>query len=406
MSKRLPENPSLEHLRKQARQLLNDIKAGDEDACSRVDLHPKYLYESFTVHEVQALQLTLRDAQLVVAREYRHKTWAELAEKVSKINAMGEMSPELQMILDDRVGDLRSVLERDPGLVRKRFEWLTRWNHFENGSLLAFACGPGSIEMMQMIVDCGADPEELAGGFFGSCENLNLEQMRKLVAIGLDPNKAFNEGWNCDVLHGCLQTYTRRSDPEHFHNCINTLIDAGAKFGGGPMWDLLRGREDVLRERLQSDKDLVNQRFDFDYGNHLFLTGATLLHLAVDYNLRWAVELLLEQGADIDAISVGAYGVGGQSPIFHSIGTNSGTCYTLFEYLLEKGVDLGVRARIAVDEERDGIVMHLLREGIIPESTEIREMTPLGYALWYEKGPSWRESSREAQALREMGAPE
>ena len=55
-------------------------------------------------------------------------------------------------------------------------------------------------------------------------------------------------------------------------------------------------------------------------------------------------------------------------------------------------VDLGVRASIAVDKERNGIVMHFLRDGIVPESTEIIEMTPLGYALWYEKGSSWRES--------------
>ncbi len=50
--------------------------------------------------------------------------------------------------------------------------------------------------------------------------------------------------------------------------------------------------------------------------------------------MRWAVELLLEHGADIDAATVGAYGVGGQSPIFHSVSTNSGRCYPLFEYLL------------------------------------------------------------------------
>ena len=76
-------------------------------------------------------------------------------------------------------------------------------------------------------IEAGADPSELQDQFFGLCENLNLDGMRRMVAIGLDPNRAVNDGWNCDVLHGCLQTYTRKP-AAHLHACINLLIDAGA----------------------------------------------------------------------------------------------------------------------------------------------------------------------------------
>ena len=404
MSKRLPENPNLDHLRKQARQLLNDINAGDPDACMRIDLHPRYLFKNLSTEEVQGLSLTLRDAQLLIAREYRHKTWADLVETVSNIQGL-KTTPVQRVILEEKPNELKEMLSEDRSFVHQRYKWLTRWNDIQTGSLLSFAYEKGSIESMLVIVEGGADAQELQGHFFGLCENLNLDGMQRLAAIGLDPNKAFNDGWNCDVLHGCLQTYTRRS-AEHLHACINVLIDAGARINDGPLWDLFRGNQDRLRQRLQDDPDLVKEKFDFDYGNHLSLRGSTLLHLAAEYNLFWAVDLLLEHGADLNArVKVGADGVGGQSPIFHIIGTNGGSCFALFEYLLGKGPDLSVRALIQEDEKRSGVITHSLRSGIVPVYDGIREVTPLGYALWYEKEPSFRNSGREVKLLRGMGAP-
>lgn len=166
--------------------------------------------------------------------------------------------------------------------------------------------------------------DELNGALFGCCENLNLERMKELIAAGADPNMAINEGWDCDVLHGCLQTYTRR-EPEHFHACINALIDAGARFEDGPLWDLFRGRAHELEKRLTEDPKLADARFQFDFGDHLTLRGATMLHIAVEYNLKWAVDLLFAHGADLNArVEIGKNGVGGQSPIFHVIGSNGG----------------------------------------------------------------------------------
>lgn len=405
MSKRLSRNTTLNQLHTEARQLLEDLKSGDPAACKRIGCHPDHLYRNLNPGEVKRLELTLADARLIVAREYRHRTWTDIEETLRRVREL-QTTPVQEAILEDRVGDLRKMLSGQAALVRETIEWLTRWNQIQTGSLLSFAQENGTVASIEAVVEAGADPTELQDQFFGLCENLNLDGMRRMVAIGLDPNRAFNDGWNCDVLHGCLQTYTRKS-AEHLHACVNLLIDAGARYEDGPLWDLFRGRKDRLEQRLAGDARLVDVKFDFDYGNHLSLRRSTLLHLAAEYNLFWAVDLLLHYGADLNArVEIGVDGVGGQTPIYHTIASNSGVCFALFEYLLSKQPDLKVKAFIQEDPQRGGAVTHSLRSGVVPVYEGIREVTPLGYALWYEKEPTFRNAPREVELLRDIGAPE
>ena len=226
MSKRLSRNATMGQLHTQARQLLVDIRSGDPSTCKRIVRHPDYLYKKLSPSEVKGLEFTLRDARLIVAREYRQKTWTDLEETVRRIRRLGTTAVQ-EAILEDRMGDLRNMLTGHADLVHEPLEWLTRWNRIQTGSLLSFAREKGSVASMQAVVEAGADPIELQDQFFGLRENLNLDGMRRMVAIGLDPNRTVNDGWNCDVLHGCLQTYTRKP-AEHLHACINLLIDAGA----------------------------------------------------------------------------------------------------------------------------------------------------------------------------------
>jgi hypothetical protein len=75
--KQLPEQPSLEHLKKQAKDLLRFYKNGDAEALDR--------FSSFlpaaagkTHSNILALNLHLHDAQSCVAREYGFPSWQEL----------------------------------------------------------------------------------------------------------------------------------------------------------------------------------------------------------------------------------------------------------------------------------------------------------------------------------------
>src|SRR5262245_32335697 len=72
--KSLPARPSLESLRKQAKQLARDVADGDAAAIARVKEH---------LPRVEP-PLTQRNAQLVIAREYGFAGWQDLTAEVSK----------------------------------------------------------------------------------------------------------------------------------------------------------------------------------------------------------------------------------------------------------------------------------------------------------------------------------
>jgi ankyrin repeat protein len=74
----LPNDPSLEHLRKQAKRLRNAVRAGDPDALAQaMELHPR-------AHEV-ITRFSLTDAQLVTARAYGFASWPELKQHLAEI---------------------------------------------------------------------------------------------------------------------------------------------------------------------------------------------------------------------------------------------------------------------------------------------------------------------------------
>ena len=170
--------------------------------------------------------------------------------------------------------------------------------------------------------------------------------------------------------------------------------------------DIHRGDLATLAQRLQEDSLLVHRTFADT--SHAIPTNGTLLHIAAAHNDADFVDLLIGNGADIDAIGpihgpnygrgfqVIFDGTGGQNPIYYAIGRAYGCCYEAFDRLLQHGPDLAVRAQCHVDGA-------------------IAEVTPLGYALARQRWQSepdgalnreQREVQREIDRLRALGAPE
>jgi DNA-binding NtrC family response regulator len=81
MAKRLPLNPNLEHLKKQAKQLVRDHQTGQVQAFARIQASFPRLADA-SVGQIIEATFTLCNAQLVVAREYGFSTWKDLAEAV------------------------------------------------------------------------------------------------------------------------------------------------------------------------------------------------------------------------------------------------------------------------------------------------------------------------------------
>ena len=113
--------------------------------------------------------------------------------------------------------------------------------------------------------------------------------------------------------------------------------------------DLHLGQLEELNEKLSSDPKLVNRKIDHPKGNTgnrwLPLNGGTLLHVACEWPNEAAVKLLLQLGADPNAIAgVDEKGFGGQTPLFHAL--SQYRFEPIVEVLLKAGADPSKTARL------------------------------------------------------------
>src|SRR5215208_1077491 len=121
--KSLPARPSLESLRKQAKRLTRDVAAGDSEALSRMRAQLPGAEPP----------LSLRDAQLVLARELGFPGWADLLEEVHKRSGSGlewAAAQAERAIHDNDLEKLKQLVAEHPALL----SWRGR-----PGGLLGFA---------------------------------------------------------------------------------------------------------------------------------------------------------------------------------------------------------------------------------------------------------------------------
>lgn len=391
----LPEQPSLRHLKEQAKDLL---KAGGA--------------------------ASLADAQFKIAGAYGFASWPKLKAHVDALTEIGK----LKRVIDaNDFAAVKEIMTRNPALHRAplgygkdgpltwvaecRVPWgppsperlaMARWM-IENGSdvhqggdgpLMRAALNRDRIPMMELLVAHGADVNaEWHGDYpiiFAPCEAVNAASLKWLLERGADPNCG-NQRGRGTALDYVIGTYGR--SPQ-LATCIDILIEAGCetKYGHPAVLDLLRNRLDLLAERLSGDPSLVHQLFsELDCGTtagrRLTLRGATLLHTAAEYGNVEAARLLLERGAAVDArAAIDEDGIGGQTPLFHAASQDRDYGFSVVQLLVEHGADLSVRAKLPGDYEQ-------------PE--HIVECTPLGYALLF---PGIE--GKAVQFLREAGGVE
>jgi ankyrin repeat protein len=186
-----------------------------------------------------------------------------------------------------------------------------------------------------------------------------------------------------------LGAYVR--DPEVLSNCIDIVLNAGGKsrYQVPAVLAVIRNRLNELTELLDADQALVHRQFPtLDFGTTaarlLTLRGATLLHVAAEFGNLEAARLLLDRGADVNGKAlVGKDGVGGQTAIFHAATQGYDRGLSIVRFLVDRGADLTVRAKLPGHYEKPG---------------EIVDCTPLGYALLFpgNQGPT-------SVLLREQG---
>ncbi|MBI3792453.1 MAG: hypothetical protein HY275_16450 [Gemmatimonadetes bacterium] len=173
---------SLEQARKQAKELLAGLKAGERRAFELVRWnHPRLRKASAA--EIRAHPYKLADAQLVIARTHHLESWARLKahaallERADSAESVFEHAADLVIAGD--VGALRALLARHPALVTQRSTRAHR------STLLHFVAANGFedyrqvtpaniVEVASLLLDAGADVNATSDAYGGDSTVLSL----------------------------------------------------------------------------------------------------------------------------------------------------------------------------------------------------------------------------------------
>jgi hypothetical protein len=96
MQRTLPPRPNLEHLKKQAKDLLDAHHRKEDDALARIRAALP-AFASMNDDEIGRSPFALHDAQSAIAREYGFKSWSELREAVAAKSAV-EQAPSIALL--------------------------------------------------------------------------------------------------------------------------------------------------------------------------------------------------------------------------------------------------------------------------------------------------------------------
>jgi ankyrin repeat protein len=256
-ARRISAHPNLDQLKRQAKDLVRAFHAGDPVALAEVHAHYR---------GADSTTFALHHAQLVLARAYGFASWPRLKAFVESLTGTSRLIKPVEFestqsswdtIVAASTGDsemLRKLLERDSQLARASY-WYAPAIHF--------AARGGHLDAVRLLLDAGADPEG------NGLNDRNLIEMAR-------------ERGHEQVAQLLEQARERRGRVAP--RAVNQPIHRAAALG-----DIK-----TLRELLDTDATLVN------CGGR---RGMTPLDCAVLCRSHPAVELLLDRGANIHALS-------------------------------------------------------------------------------------------------------
>ena len=198
----LPNDPSLEHLRKDAKRLRNAVRARDAAAVARVaEFHPR------APHALD--RFTLSDAQLVVARSFGLASWAKLRQHLTAIAPFiwnPPSAPDPRSLVDVFVRLACLAYDGwEPSNSARAQRMLTEHPELPSSNLYA-AAAAGDVAAVREAIERDAALVNAKGGplawapllyaCYSRLESVDvhrstLEVARLLLSRGADPNAGF-----------------------------------------------------------------------------------------------------------------------------------------------------------------------------------------------------------------------
>jgi ankyrin repeat protein len=167
----LPARPNLDQLKLQSSELHRGHRDRDPSAAARVAAHHPGM-KALSPDAVLDQAFALADAQLVIAREYGFRSWADLKHHVESVAAINRFTPHprfadaLAALDAGDIDAMRALISADPTLVHARTNLEPPYGYFSGATLLHHVAGnpdrdiplPANIvDIARLLLDAGAD---------------------------------------------------------------------------------------------------------------------------------------------------------------------------------------------------------------------------------------------------------
>jgi hypothetical protein len=307
-TKELPAHPSLEQYKKQAKELLKSVKAGDTQPLQDILQRLKKDHQRpgrLTELERKGTKLFLADVQFLIARDYGFESWPKLAkyiEGIARRSSAATFEAAVDAIVNGDSPELERLLKETPDLVRARSARL------HQATLLHYVGANGvenyrqktpknAVQVAEVLLRAGADVNATADIYRGS-DTLGL------VATSIFPALAGVQNELIDLL---LQHGAKLNDERLVNACLANGRGQAAEHlakRGAPLD--LEGAAGVGR------LDLVKTYFEEDGGLKANATKKQMERgflWACEYGRDDVVDFLLQNGLRVDAMPHGETGL-------------------------------------------------------------------------------------------------
>jgi hypothetical protein len=168
-------------------------------------------------------------------------------------------------------------------------------------------------------------------------ETHSTEKIQEALSNGFDVNGRID---GKTPLTWLMEMYLR--SPK-FSDCVRCLMQAGAQCPDTGLLAVLLDDAEMLRAELHKNPSLIRHQVDIRCA-FTPLRGASLLHVAAEFGLVKAAEVLIEAGADVEAkAALDDFGFNGHTPIFHTVCQRGNHCQPVLRLLLKHGAKADIR---------------------------------------------------------------
>lgn len=300
-TRRLPQHPNLEQLRKQAKELLALYRARDWAAVAEIQKFER---------NPDPTTFALHDAQRVLARSYGYESWPKLKAFVDGAN----IARFAEAVKAGNLKEVQSMLASRPELIGMDM------GASDEHRALHYAVLRRDVPMVRLLMKAGADPHK---GIFPHRDATSAlviardRDDRDVVAVIEEEELRRRKEMSCP---------NATISPEQ--NQINTAI--------------FQGDIETATRLLDADRSLIHACDQ---------NGATPLHIATEEANAELVSWLLERGADIRKQDLNGLTALDRAALAADPRNQNARLFpTVARLLLDRGADLTVRAAVALGD--------------------------------------------------------